>query len=234
MRRGGGHNNANLGDSITRLRSGGTYRDASTVCIIPTPSGMISTKVATAIWSLVTPMNQKFAKYTVEGKEVGEAYNEAVGMILDHPDLSKWKYLLTIEHDNLPPQDGLLKLVESIKDYDAVGGLYWTKGDFGQPMLYGDPKIKPRNYLPQLPKPDSIQACNGLGMGFTLFRIEMFRELKKSGNWPLFQTVQDLKEGRVMTQDLAFFDLAGKAGYKFACDTRVKVGHLEIESGKVW
>ena len=171
----GGHNNADLSSAISRVRSGNIYRDASTVCIIPTKSGMISTKVAAAIWSLVPPMNQKFQKYTIEGKEVGEAYNEAVAFILGNPELSKWQYMLTIEHDNLPPADGLLKLIESIKDYDAVGGLYWTKGEYGMPMIYGDPTVKPRNYIPQLPVKDSIQPCNGLGMGFTLFRIDMLK-----------------------------------------------------------
>ena len=155
---------------------------------------MISTKVAAAIWSLQAPMNQKFAKYTIEGKEVGEAYNDAVGVILGSPDLSKWKSSSTIEHDNLPPADGLLKLIDSIRGYDAVGGLYWTKGDYGQPMIYGDPKVKPRNYIPQLPRKDEIQPCNGLGMGFTLFRIEMLRELKEAGKWPLFKTTQDLRK----------------------------------------
>lgn len=233
-KRGGGHNNADLDAAIARLRRGGTYRDVSTVCVIPTPSGMISTKVATAIWSLVTPMNQKFTKFTVENMEVGDAYQQAVAMILDSSELSKWKYLLTIEHDNLPPQDGLLRLIESIKNYDAVGGLYWVKGEFGQPMIYGNPKVKPRNYIPQLPRKGELQECNGLGMGFTLFRIEMFRELRKAGHWPLFKTVQDTEKGEIMTQDLRFFKTAGEAGYKFASDNRVAVGHLELENGKVW
>lgn len=234
MKRGGGHNNSDLEAARKRLIRGNTYRDCSTVCVIPSPNGMISTKVAAAIWSLVSPMNQKFQKFTVEKMEVGDAYQQSVAMILDNPELRKWKYMLTLEHDNLPPQDGLLKLLESIKDYDAVGGLYWTKGEFGQPMIYGDPRIKPKNYIPQLPRKGEIQECNGLGMGFTLFRIEMFRELRAAGKWPLFQTVQDLEKGEIMTQDLKFFKTAGEAGYKFASDNRVAVGHLDIESGKVW
>ena len=37
--------------------------------------------------------------------------------------------MLTLEDDNLPPPDGLLRLYESIEagPYDAVGGLYWTR-----------------------------------------------------------------------------------------------------------
>lgn len=232
-----GRHNQDLTKSVERLLKGNTYKDASTVCIIPTPSGMISTKVAQAIWSLLTPMNQKFAKFTVEGKEVGDAYNEAVAMILQNPELSKWKYLLTIEHDNLPPQDGLLKLYESIEKYDAVGGLYWTKGEGGQPMIYGDPKEMPKNFRPQIPRVGEVQECNGLGMGFTLFRIGMFREMQKLGHWPLFKTVQEFTPqggASLGTQDLFFFGNAGKEGFKFASDNRVLVGHLDIQSGEVW
>ena len=41
------------------------------------------------------------------GMEVGEAYSQAIEAILAHPDLSKFKYILTMEHDNIPPPDGL-------------------------------------------------------------------------------------------------------------------------------
>src|SRR5439155_14163954 len=87
-----------------------------------------------------------------ENDEVGVAYQKLFDMILGHPELSKWKYILTVEEDNLPPQMGLLKLYESIEQgYDVVGGLYWVKGETGQPMIYGDPKVMPRNFVPQVP-----------------------------------------------------------------------------------
>ena len=100
----------------------------------------------------MTPMNQKFTRIIVKGWRSGDAYNHAIELILDHPELSKWKYLLTLEEDNLPPPDGLLKLYESIEDYAVVGGLYWTKGEAGQPMIYGDP-TGILNFMPQLPLP---------------------------------------------------------------------------------
>ena len=35
------------------------------------------------------------------------------------------------------------------------------------------------------------------------------------------------------TQDLKLFENAGKLGYKFACDSRVKVGHYDIENDQM-
>jgi hypothetical protein len=171
----------------------------------------------------------------MEGMEVGEAYNQAIKMILENPDLSKFKFILTIEEDNASPADGLLKLYESIDEYDAVGGIYWTKGPEGQPMCYGNPSEVPLNFIPQNPAPDTITPCNGLGQGFTLFRLEMFKDKRfEYGKW--FETKQEVTpQGAVAyTQDLWFFQKARELGFKFACDTRVKVGHWDKENRKMW
>jgi hypothetical protein len=165
--------------------------------------------------------------------EVGKAYNAVIEMILANPELSKFKYLFTAEDDNLIPPDGLLKLYEGIKNYDAVGGLYWVKGDAGAAMIYGNPNESPLNFIPQKPIPDTIQRCNGLGMGATLFRMSLFKKIPP----PWFETVQDWdpqKGSRGFTQDLNFFDKLARLGGKVACDTRVKVGHLDIENDFVY
>ena len=229
----GKHNlDPNAKDRIIR---GSTYKDASTVCVIPT-RGMIPAKVVQNWMSLISPMNQKFTRVFMIGLEVGEAYSQAIEMILANSELSKWKYVLTLEEDNLPPPDGIIKLIEALNTgYDAVSGLYWTKGEGGQPMIYGDPNVMPRNFIPQIPQPDTIQQCNGLGMGFTLFRLDMFKDQRIPRPW--FKTMGEYKEGigvAVITQDLYFFNNALAYGYKFACDTRIKVGHYDVERDIVW
>src|SRR5215472_14096150 len=130
-----GIHNSNLEKSRNRLIRGQTYRDLSTVCLIPT-RGLISAKVVQAWLGVMTPMNQKFFRIFLEKMEVGDAYNQGIKTILDNPELSKWKYVLTMEEDNIPPPDGIMKLYEGMTRFDVVGGLYWTKGDGGQPMIY--------------------------------------------------------------------------------------------------
>jgi len=182
---------------------------------------------------LMRPMNQPFlGPLFFEEDEVGVAYQKAFDMILAHPELSKWKYVLTVEEDNLPPTDGLMKLYESIdQGYDYVGALYWTKFENGQPMIYGDPKVMPRNFVPQVPQPETIQPCNGSGMGFGLWSIKSLREKLKDLPKPWFKTVQE--KNSQFTQDLWFFNEAAKYGFQIAVDTRVKVGHLD-GNGIVW
>lgn len=227
-----GYHNQHLNESIKRLHRGKTYANLSTVWITPT-RGLLKPKVVNSWMALMRPMNQKFAgPIFFENEEVGIAYQKAFEMVLEHPELSTWKYVLTVEEDNLPPQDGLLRLYESIDDYDCVAGLYWTKGENGQPMIYGNPDEKPMNFIPQAPKPDTLQHCNGLGMGFNLWKISSFKRKLKDMPKPWFKTIQEI--GRGFTQDLAFFNEAAKYGYRCACDTRVKVGHLDVLSGLVW
>lgn len=229
-----GYHNKNP-KSRDRLLKGNTYRDLSTICVIPT-RGMIPAKVVQNWLSMFLPMNQKFIRIFIIGMEVGEAYNHAIEMILQNPELSKWKYVLTLEEDNMPPPDGLLKLYEAMNmDYDVVGGLYWTKGEGGQPMIYGNPNESPLNFIPQPPTIDTVQRCNGLGMGYTLFKLDIFKDSKIPR--PFFKTLQEYHPGlgaRVYTQDLYFFENAGKLGYKFACDNRCKVGHYDPNTDVVW
>lgn len=227
-----GYHNRNLEQSMKRLEQAKSYKDLSTVWICVT-RGHIPAKVVGSWMGLMRPMNQKIlGPIFVEGKEVGSAYNAAVEMILANPELKKWKYLLTVEEDNCPPPDGLLKLYEGIEKFDCVAGLYWTKGVAGQPMIYGDPYSMPKNFIPQMPRPETLQPCNGLGMGFNLFKIEMFKKVTP----PWFKTVQEVVSNgaRAYTQDLFFFENAGRQGYKFACDTRIKVGHYDAENNMMW
>jgi hypothetical protein len=229
-----GYHNGQLEDSILRLQRGRGNIDCSTVCLIPS-RGMIPARVVQNWFNFISPMNQKFFKMTMIGMEVGEAYCAAIEMILANPELSKWKYILTLEDDNLPPPDGLLKLLEDMEEVDVVGGLYWTKGPGGQPMIYGDINEVPLNFRPQIPQLNTLQRCNGLGMGFTLFKMDIFKDKRIEKPW--FKTVQTydpVKGSKAYTQDLHFFEKIKGLGYRVACDTRVLVGHFDVAADIVW
>jgi len=228
-------------DGIDHLK-GTTYRDVSTVVLVPT-RGMISVRCANAIHNMIAPMNAKRWLMYCEGHEVGHAYNEMIKQVLAHPDLSRWKYVLTVEDDNIPPADAHVRLIESIEagPFDAVGGLYFTKGEGGMPMCYGDPAEYARtgvlDFRPRDVR-DAVQhghvvECNGIAMGCTLYRMDLFRELEA----PWFVTVSDVIPGQgaaAMTQDLYFCERAKRRGKRFAVDCRVKVGHLDVNTGIVW
>lgn len=228
-----GYHNSDMDRAVTRLDKSKSYRDLSTIIVCPT-RGMIPARIVQSWMGLMRPMNQKVLGPLFSiNMEVAEGYNSMIANVLSNADLNNWKYILTIEEDNSPPMDGLLKLYEGMDQYDVIGGLYWTKGEGGQPMIYGNPATYPKNFVPQRPVLDSLQACNGLGMGFTLFKLDIFKKMP----YPWFKTRQEVVPGVgavAYTQDLYFFEQAAKYGYRFASDNRVKVGHLDVQSGLMW
>jgi len=230
-----GAHNADLEKTNARLTASQSYKDLSTVIVTPTRGGRsLTPRWVSGAMGLMRAMNQKcYGPIFVKGAEVGEAFNLAVEMILGNPELRKFKFMLTYEDDNVPPPDGLLKLYENIRHFDVLGGLYFTKGEGGQPMLYGDPNVQPLNFVPQKVQTGQIQRVNGTGMGFTLFKLSAFTKVEK----PWFKTEQSYdpaKGAKGYTQDLYFYEKLVRAGGKVAVDNRVKVGHYDSDTETVW
>jgi hypothetical protein len=115
--------------------------------------------------------------------------------------------------------------------FDAVGGRYFTKGEEGLAQISGAIRRRCRATSGRNSRaPAQVVPCNGLGQGFTLYRMAMFRDPKIPRPW--FKTVQSYDPQRgtsVFTQDLHFSNNAAAAGYKFAVDCRVGVGHFDGE-----
>lgn len=229
----GGQHNADLNQTVSRLTKECAYKDLSCIQIVPA-FGSIPTKVVASWLNMYTPPNQKFVRLFAVGMEVGEAYSACIENILAHPDLSKFKYILTMEHDNVPPPDGIVRLLQEMDkhpEYAGIGGLYFTKFHGGVAQIWGDPKDPVLNFRPQIPIPNTLQECCGTGMGFNAFRLDMFKDpaLRK----PWFKTTASQTEG-VMTQDLHFASDARKHGYRFAIRTDIRVGHFDLASDIVW
>lgn len=227
-----GRHNANLDESAGRILRGHSWKKTRIIMVLPS-ADMLAAKVALSMWNLIFPPNQGVVRMLALGQEVGEAYSNCLEQILAHPELSQWEYLLTIESDNVPPNDGVLKLIEDMethKELACIGGLYWTKGEGGVPQIWGDPKDPQLNFRPQVPRAGELQECCGTGMGFNLFRLEMFKDKRIPKPW--FKTKAS-KEG-VGTQDLAFWTEARKYGYRCAIDNRVLVGHYDLGADITW
>ncbi len=227
-----GKHNGDLDAATARIIKGGSWKKQRVIMIIPAADS-IAAKVYLSHCSLFFPPNQAAHRMLALGLEVGDAYSSAIENILAHPDLSQWEYILTVEHDNMPPCDGIVQLIRQMEDHPefaCIGGLYWTKGEGGVPQIWGDPRDPVLNYRPQPPVPGQLVECCGTGMGFNLWRMEMFKD--KRIERPLFKTIAD-KTG-VGTQDLAYWTKARKYGYRCAVDCSVLVGHYCQQTDQVW
>lgn len=227
-----GAHNADLAHTTARLLRGGSWKRQRVIVIVPSDT-LMSAKAALAIWNLAFPPNNGVVRILAQGMEVGDAYSSAIQTILDHPDLSQWEYLLTVETDNCPPSDGVLQLIarmEAHPELACIGGLYWTKFEGGVPQIWGDPNDPVQNFRPQPPVAGQLVECTGTGMGFNLWRIAMFKDERIRKPW--FRTIAG-KEG-IGTQDLAFWSEARKYGYRCAVDCNVLVSHYDHASDTLW
>lgn len=228
----GGVHNKNGDKTSARLMKGASWKRQRIVVILPA-AAMIPAKVALSHWNLGFPPNNGVVRILAQGMEVGDAYSQAIAGILAHPDLSQWEYILTLEHDNMPPPDGVIKLLEQMEahpEFACIGGLYFTKGEEGVAQIWGDVSDPILNFRPQPPDPSGgLKECCGTGMGFNLWRMSMFKDEKLRKPWFVTQV-----NGGACTQDLYFASDARKYGYRFAVSCDIKVGHYDAASDTVW
>lgn len=226
----GGIHNSNLEEVSARIIKGGSWKKQRIVVILPA-ADTIPAKVALSYWNLAFPPNNGVVRILAQGMEVGDAYSTTIEGILQHPDISKWEYVLMVEHDNAPPADGVVKLVERLEEhleFSAISGLYFTKGHGGVPQIWGDVRDPVVNFRPQVPDVNGgLVECYGTGMGFLLCRLSMFKDERLRKPW--FKTLNGKNGEGIGTQDLYFWGDARKYGYRCAVDCSVKVGHYDLE-----
>ena len=227
-----GRHNAELEASSSRILQNGSWKPQRVVVLLPAAMLMPS-KVSLSHWNLVFPPNNGVYRMLAVGCEVGQAYTWGVETVLNNSDLSRWEYILTIEHDNVPPPDGVVKLIRRMEEnphFSAIGGLYWTKGEDGVPQIWGDPKDPQINFRPQVPRAGELVECCGVGMGFTLWRLKMFSDPRLRRPW--FETKAEATGS--FTQDLHFWMDARQFGYRCAVDCNVLVGHYDVKTDMMW
>ena len=203
-----GEQNKDLEKSHARLLKGGSWLKQRIVMLIPT-GDQIPAKVCLSWMNMAFPPNQAVVRILMQGMEVGDAYSTAIEQVLADPNLSQWEYILTVEHDNCPPADGVIRLLERMEEHpelSAIGGLYFIK-NYGPSQIWGDPKdTTGLNYRPQLPDPNGgLVECCGVAQGFTLFRMSMFKDQRLQR--PLFRTMNGKDGQGVGTQDLMFWKI---------------------------
>jgi hypothetical protein len=225
-----GFHNSDLPKSTLKIVEGSSWKRLSVVVMLPA-ADMMPSRVAMALWSLAFPPNQAVHKVLTMGTEVGEAYSNAIAEIVDNPQhpCYDWPYLLTVESDNIPPPDGLVKLLkqaEAHPEFMCIGGLYWCKGPEGCPHLWGSPEQDPVvNYRPQPPRAGQLMEVYGTSMGFNVWRLQAFKDKRLRRPW--FKTIDGSEGQGIGTQDLYAWSDFRKHGYRGAVDCSVLVGHLD-------
>ncbi len=169
------------------------------------------------------PGSLKSIRIVVTGDEVGVAYNRAIRTVLDYKE--RFKYIVFLEDDMLPPEDGLERLLASIETHPEMAGisaLYYSKATPKVPLVLGFPDV-PQDATVRSFAPDAFVECNIVPQGFGIFRTSLYRELP----FPWYVTTRD-------TQDVYFCRRARDKGYRFAVDCSIRCGHLDLSTGTVY
>jgi hypothetical protein len=188
------------------------------------------------------------------------AMNEESAAAIHHPEYASvilsTRFILTTEHDNILPTNTITGLMASIytcpdcggeitdtenwncaeghHGYDAVSGLYFTKGIPPRPMAYGNPANGPDDFKPQAVK-EAVEEkrtieVNGIAQGCAIWRKAMVTKVSK----PWFATLErDNMQGiGGATQDLFFCRKAkAEVGARFGVACNVRVGHVNLKTG---
>lgn len=231
----GGEHNKDVNATRARLMKGASWKKQRIVEIMPA-ADMVPAKCVLSWRNLAFPPNNGVVRILAQGMEVGDAYSQAIEGILAHPDLNQWEYILTIEHDNAPPPDGVIKLIECMEEHPefaCIGGLYFTKFESGVAQIWGDINDPIPNFRPVMPDPNGgLVECWGTGMGFNLWRISMFKDERLKRPW--FHTLNGKNGEGVGTQDLVFWGDARKYGYRCGISCDVRVGHYDAGADMMW
>lgn len=135
-------------------------------------------------------------------------------------------YVLWLDSDMIFEPDTLERMLDSIGDNDLLSGLYFTRKEPIKPCIFKTcstevkdglviPDCKP--YL-DYPKNSKFQIA-GCGFGTVLTKVSMLKGLIEKTGMP-FAPVYGFGE------DLAFCLRANQLGYKLACDSSIKTGHV--------
>lgn len=195
---------------------------------VPITGRPIPPDVMFAYHSMATPMNYNHYHLQLRGMEVGEARN----VFADHAIGSDCKYLFFWDEDVACPPQTLPELIykmDHTPDAAAIGGVYCLKREPAEPLVFRGNGNGP--YWDW--KAGEFFEVTGIGMGCTLVRVEVFKDLKR----PWFKTEYNytkMLDGvaglESWTEDLWFCQRIMDTGkWKIYCDSSLLCTHYDMD-----
>ena len=202
---------------------------------------MVTTEWHRKVSNLVMPTN--FNKVTVQtdGMEVGDARNKAAQLVLDANP--RPKYLFFLDYDVLPAHDAIQKLLyraQTNPDHDIFAGVYCSKVDLSEPLIYKSWGEGP--YWDWTVGDLLSEGVVGVHMGCTLIRTSLFERLESSEEKPWFLTQNRAEFNHTGlqfvhgTEDLYFCKrVCDEIGpNRIFVDTSVLCGHIDHATGRIF
>lgn len=165
----------------------------------------------------------------VKSKGVGIYLNAQIGgyvarnrnEIVEQAKKNGSTHLMFIDNDMEFMPSAIQRLLDH--DKDIVGAAYNARPAPGKPLVSTVKMSKDYTSLAisHLEIPSQLFKCYGLGTGFMLIKMSVFKKLKK----PYFVAYED-PDGTHHTEDIEFCIRAMKKGFDVWCSPTIKVGHI--------
>ena len=173
--------------------------------------------------------NTKF--FTVSNLQVDQARTNLVQQCLDND----CDYVLFIDDDIVPPQDGFVKLLEHIEkdEIDIISGDYPLKGDILHSVHL---QLDDNGLVTELNRinfKDKTLIKNNwlIGLGFCLIDINFFKQARQP--WFLCHSKNEVTKNEV-NEDAHFSELCHMNGFNIYIDKTIKCLHLDFQNQKVY
>lgn len=198
---------------------------------MPMTGRPIPPEVMFAFHSMCMPMNWNYSVSQIVGKPIDEARN----IFAETAIANECKYIFTWDEDvACPPQTipELIYKMEHTPDAAVIGGVYCLKRDPAEPLVFrGNGNGSYWDW-----KAGEFFEVSGLGMGCTMIRTDVFKDLKK----PWFKTefnYSKMLDGNggveTWTEDLWFCERVNQTNkWKVYCDASLLCSHYDMTTCK--
>lgn len=201
---------------------------------IPFSGRYVAPEWALSLMNLRYPRGSNHGQFVTKGMKRDEARNRLVEKAI----AEKAEYIFFVDDDTAPPSDAIHQLTQfldtSPPDVMVCGGIYTTKTDLHEPLVFQDYGSGPFWKW----KLGDVFECWGIATGCMMIRTEVFKKLEK----PWFRDIDSLDEvgsdvhvfgGESapdqfhMTDDLYFCQKVRNAGFKIAAHGGVLPVHWD-------
>ena len=194
--------------------------DVKVLIVVPTREKAENLPV---LEKLSIPSGVQIKYLNVFGRSTADAYNDAIQTALDDGA----DFLLTVEDDTFPPDDGFFKLLQryrEIGDPKVVLGGYYVKKQENREGVHIQIVGGKRQALTLGNKDVGVYEVYTIAQGFTLFPMECFLQTE----YPWTVTTAHLTQDSFLSQKLR------DKGFKLLVDGDIKCRHLDVTSGKYY
>ena len=194
--------------------------DVKVLIVVPTREKAESLPV---LENLSIPSGVQIKYLNVFGRTTADAYNDAIQTALDDGA----DFLLTVEDDTFPPDDGFFKLLQKyreIGDPKVVLGGYYVKKQENREGVHIQIVGGKRQALTLSNKDVGVYEVYTIAQGFTLFPMECFLQTE----YPWTVTTAHLTQDSFLSQKLR------DKGFKLLVDGDIRCRHLDVTSGKYY